>query len=166
MNRFATLCSITAMALTMTACNQTPDTHDADVKAIQDNETQWNQDFAAKDPEKLVAHYADNAVVIVPGAAPSSGKDAIRAFVKEMIADPALALHFHSTKVEVAKSSDVAYSAGVYTLDFTDPQTKQVVHDHGNYVTTYSKQPDGSWKAVVDINTSEVPPTPPPMSHT
>ncbi len=166
MNRFATLCAVTAMALTMTACNQTPDTHDADVKAIQDNETQWNQDFAARDQEKLVAHYTDDGVVMVPGAPPASGKDAIRSSLKGMLADPALSLHFHSTKVDIAKSGDLAYVLGVYTFDFTDPQTSQVIHDHGNYVTTYRKQTDGSWKAVADIVTSEVPPPAPPPSHT
>jgi hypothetical protein len=45
----------------------------------------------------------------------------------------------------------------------TDPQTRQVINDHGSYVTTYRKQPDGAWKAVADMATSEVPtPAPPP----
>jgi hypothetical protein len=48
----------------------------------------------------------------------------------------------------------------------TDPQTKQIVNDHGSYVTTYRKQPDGTWKAIADIATSEVPPPAPPPSHT
>ena len=108
MNRFATLCAITTMALTMTACNQTPDTHDADVKAIQDNEAQWNQDYAAKDNDKIVAHYADDAILMVPGTPASSGKEAIRTALKPMVADPALSLKFHASKVEVAKSGDVA----------------------------------------------------------
>ena len=166
MKRFATLCAITAIALTMTACNQTPDTHDADVKAIQDNEAQWNQEYAAKDNDKIVAHYADDAILMVPGTPSSSGKEAIRAALKEMVADPALSLQFHATKVEVAKSGDVAYTQGTYTMTLTDPKTKQVINDHGSYVTTYRKQPDGTWKAVADIATSEVPPPTPPSSHT
>jgi uncharacterized protein (TIGR02246 family) len=166
MKRFATLCAITAIALTMTACNQTPDTHDADVKAIQDNEAQWNQEYAAKDNDKIVAHYADDAILMVPGTPSTSGKEAIRAALKEMVADPALSLQFHATKVEVAKSGDVAYTQGTYTMTLTDPKTKQVINDHGSYVTTYRKQPDGTWKAVADIATSEVPPPAPPPSHT
>jgi ketosteroid isomerase-like protein len=62
----------------------------------------------------------------------------------------------------VAKSGDVAYTQGSYTMVMTDPQTKQVINDHGSYVTTYRKQPDGTWKAVADIATSEVPPPVPP----
>jgi hypothetical protein len=43
-------------------------------------------------------------------------------------------------------------------MTVTDPQTKQIINDHGSYVTTYRKQPDGTWKAVADIATSAVPP--------
>jgi len=158
MKRFATLCVIIAAAFTMTACNQTSASHDADVKAIQDNEAQWNQDYAAKDNNKIIAHYADDAILIVPGMPSTSGKEAIGAALKQMVSDPALSLQFHPAKVEVARSGDVAYTQGAYTLTLTDPQTKQVVNDHGSYVTTYRKQPDGTWKAVADIASSEVPP--------
>jgi uncharacterized protein (TIGR02246 family) len=166
MKRFATLCAISTMAFTMTACNQTTASHDADVKAVQDNEAQWNLDWAAKDQDKIVAHYADDAILMVPGTPSTSGREAIRTALKPMVSDPALSLKFHATTVEVAKSGDVAYTQGSYTLTVTDPQTKQIVNDHGSYVTTYRKQPDGTWKAVADIATSEVPPPAPPPSHT
>src|SRR5438270_12592177 len=112
MKRFATLCAILAITLTLTACNQTADTHDADVKAIQDNEAQWNQDWAAKDQDKIMAHYSDDAILIVSGSPSNSGKEAIRTALKPMVADPALSLKFHANKVEVAKSGDVAYTQG------------------------------------------------------
>jgi uncharacterized protein (TIGR02246 family) len=161
MKRFATMCATTAIVLMVTACSQTPDTHDADVKALQDDETQWNQDLASKDADKIVAHYADDAIVMASGMPPSSGKDTIRNIMKQMVSDPAMSLKFQSSKVEVAKSGDVAYTQGSYTMTMTDPQTKQVINDHGSYVTTYRKQPDGTWKAVADIATSEVPPPAP-----
>ena len=126
MKRFATLSAITAMALTMTACDPAANIHEADVKAIQDSEAQWNQEYAAKDLEKIVAHYADDAILMVSGTPSTSGKEAIRAALKEMVADPALSLQFHATKVEVAKSGDVAYTQGAYTMTVTDPKTKQV----------------------------------------
>jgi uncharacterized protein (TIGR02246 family) len=162
MKRFAAICTAAAIALIVTACSQTPDTHDADVKAIQDSEAQWNQDYAAKDVGKIMAHYSDDAILMAPGMPASSGRDAIRTMIQQMAADPALSLRFHAGKVEVAKSGDVGYTQGIYTMVMTDPQTKQLVHDHGSYVTTYRKQPDGAWKAVADIASSEVPPPAPP----
>ena len=163
MKFFAVFCAI-AIALALTGCNQMPDTHDADVKALKDNETQWNQDFAAKDVEKLVAHYADNASLLPPGMPPAKGKDAIRKAVKEIVADPGFSLKFQSSRVEVAKSGDLAFTEGSYNMSGTDPATKKVMLDHGSYVTVYAKQADGTWKATSDIVTSEVPPPPPPPS--
>ena len=160
MKRLMIFCGAAALALTTTACNNTADTREADAKVIQDSEAQWNAEYAAKDTSKIIAHYADDAILIVPGGPSTSGKEAIGAAIKGMVADPAMSLKFHSAKVEVAKSGDIAYTQGTYTLTFTDPQTKHIINDHGGYVTTYRKQPDGSWKAVADIATSEVPPQP------
>jgi ketosteroid isomerase-like protein len=89
-----------------------------------------------------------------------TGKDSIRAGLKEEFSDPNSSLDFHTTKVEVAKSEDLAYSQGTYTYSSTDPKTKKAVIEHGNYVEVYKKQPDGSWKVVEDIATQEAPPAP------
>ena len=159
---------VAAIALTITACNQPPDTHDADVKRDSDQRNPMEPGLRTKDTAKIIAHYADDAILIVPGSSPTSGKDAIRTALKQMTADPAMSLKFHATKVDVAKSGDLAYTQGTYTLTVTDPQTKQIINDHGSYVTTYRKQPDGTWKAVADIATSEVPPPAPaprPREH-
>lgn len=166
MKAIVTLCGISTLALVLTGCNAAPppppDTHDADVKAISDLETQWNKDWAAKDVDKIAANYADDAVLMTPGGDPMHGKDAIHNGLKQMVADPALALSFQASKVDVAKSGDIGYTQGSYKMAMTDPATKKVINDHGSYVTTYHKQADGSWKAVADIATSEVPPMPPP----
>jgi uncharacterized protein (TIGR02246 family) len=161
MKRLANLCAAAAIVLTLTACNQTADTHDADVAALQTNESQWNQDYVSKDTDKIVPHYTDDAVLMVPGMPATSGKDAIRTALKQMVADPALSLKFQASKIDVAKSGDLAYTQGSYTITMTDPQTKQPINDHGSYVTTYRKQPDGTWKAVADIVSSDVPPPAP-----
>ena len=159
MKRLAILFATTAIALTLIACNSQPaDTHVADVKAIQDTENQWNQDYAAKDTSKILAHYADDAVLMTPDMPADHGITDVSAAIKQMVADPALNLKFQSSKIEVAKSGDIGYTQGIYTMTMTDPVSKKVISDHGSYVTTYSKQPDGTWKAVADIATSEVPP--------
>jgi uncharacterized protein (TIGR02246 family) len=165
MKRLMIFCATTALTLLATACSS--DTHDADVKAIQATEAQWNQDYFSKNAAKIAGHYADNAVLMIPGSPAASGIDAIRANAAQMASDPALSLNFKSDRIGVAKSGDLAYTQGTYTITLTDPQTKQIIHDHGSYVTTYRKQPDGTWKAVADIASSAIPmsaPTPPPQA--
>ena len=105
--------------------------------------------------------YADDAVLIVTGMEALQGKDAIRTSLKGMLADPAISLSFKSSKADVAKSGDLGYTEGSYQLTVTDQATHKPVHDHGNYVTTFHKQGDGAWKAVVDSASSAVPPAMP-----
>jgi uncharacterized protein (TIGR02246 family) len=164
MKRIAMFLGTTAIALMAAACNQSADTHDADVKAIKNIEIQWNQDYVSKDADKLAAHYAQDAVLMVPEMPAISGKDAIRTSMAQMTADPALALTFQPSKVEVAKSGDLAYTQGSYSITVTDSHTKKVVNGHGSYVTVYRKQADGTWKAVSDIATSDAPPAAPPAA--
>lgn len=168
--KIAALLSTTVLvSLLLSGCSEsTPDTRAADTKAIKDVETQWNQDFASKDAEKLAAHYTDDAVVIMPGAAAISTKVSIRRALIDMAKDPALSVKFESSRTEVAKSGDLAFTEGSYTSAMTDPHSGKVMNDRGSYVTTYRKQADKSWKAVADILTSEVPPVasaPAPAAH-
>jgi ketosteroid isomerase-like protein len=79
-----------------------------------------------------------------------------------MVADPAFSLQFQAMHVEVAKSGDLAYTHGAYTMVMTDPASKKVVNDRGSYVTVYKKQADGGWKAIQDAAISEGTPTPVP----
>ncbi len=167
--KIAAFCGLTVLALLLAGCSSTPpDTREADAKALKDLEAQWNREYASKDAAKVAAHYADDAVLMSPGMPASSGKDAISKTLMEMVSDPALSLKFQSSKVEVSKSGDLGYTQGSYTLTMTDPASKKVINDHGSYVTTYRKQADGSWKAVADIASSEVPPPAPktpPVHH-
>ena len=149
-------CAVCALLSVAIGCNQPTDTHDADVQAIKANEVQWNQDFAAKDADRLASHYADDATLMMAGGPATAGKDAIHAAFKQMVADPALVLKFQASRVDVAKSGELGYTQGTYTMTMTNPQTKQPMDDHGSYLTVYHKQAEG-WKAVQDVVTSEVP---------
>ena len=160
---FAVLCT-TALAALLTSCSEPAPTvnTDAEIKALKDTEAQWNKDFESKDPAKLAAHYADDAVLMNSGAPASKGKAAIQKMLTEMVGDASLSLKFESDRVEVSKSGEMAYTQGHYTMTMTDPATKAPTSDHGSYVTVYRKQADGSWKAVQDAAISEVPPPTPP----
>jgi uncharacterized protein (TIGR02246 family) len=167
MNREFAAIGLFACMLSTVACSEAPppapppvDNREAEAKALHDLEDTWNKEGEARDLEKMVGHYTDDATLMAPGMPAAKGKEAIRKMLKEMLADPALSLKFNAARVEVAKSGDVGFTQGSYTMDMTDPVTKKVIHDKGSYVTGYMKQADGVWKAVSDISTSEIPPTP------
>jgi uncharacterized protein (TIGR02246 family) len=156
--RLSMLVSLLLFAFT-TACTQAPppDTHDADVQALKDTDAAWAKVVTAKDFEKSMSYYADDASVLMPNAPAINGKDAIRAALKPLFDDPNFAMTFQGSRVEVAKSGDLGYTQGTYTLTLTDPKTKKPFTDKGKYLTAYKKQADGTWKAVADMDSSDVP---------
>jgi ketosteroid isomerase-like protein len=154
-----------ALAVIVAGCKQAPpppapDTHDSDVKAIHDLEATQVQAFAAKDVNKIGAYYGDNASALFPDAPVVTGAAAIAAVFKPFFADKNFSLTFASNKVDVAKSGDLGYSQGAYTMKSTDSKTKKVLTGTGKYVTVFQKQADGGWKAVADIFNEDAPPTP------
>jgi uncharacterized protein (TIGR02246 family) len=152
------LVSLLLLAFT-TACTQAPppDTHAADVQSLKDTDAAWAKVIAAKDFEKFVSYYADDASLLMPNAPTINGKDAIRAFFKPLSDDPNFAMTFQGSRIEVAKSADLGYTQGAYTMTVTDPKTKKPVTDKGKYLTVYKKQADGTWKAVADMSSSDTP---------
>jgi uncharacterized protein (TIGR02246 family) len=122
---------------------------------IRDMESTEMKDIAAKDVDKVMNFYADDATLMTPGAPAAKGKDEIRKAFAGMAADPNFKLDFSAQRIEVGKGGDVAFSQGTYTLTMTDAKTKKPMTEKGSYVTGYKKQADGNWKAVSDINVSE-----------
>jgi uncharacterized protein (TIGR02246 family) len=155
---------LSASALMLGACSSAPAPADktAIEKSVRGVEESMSKAIAAKDAAAFASNYAADAILMTPGEPAMKGPDAIRSGMGNMLADPNLKLDFSADRVEVADSGDLAATHGGYTLTATDPATKKTINDKGSYVTVFRKQTDGAWKAVLDINTSELPPSPPP----
>jgi uncharacterized protein (TIGR02246 family) len=159
--RLPLLGSFLLLACTV-ACNQAPatppaqpDTHDADVQTIKDTEAAWSKAAAAKDADKFASFYTDDASLLPADMPAVNGKDAIATTFKAMMGDPNFSLSFAGTRWDVAKSGEMGFSQGTYTLTITNPKSKRAVHDKGKYLTVFKKQPDGAWKAVEDMISSD-----------
>jgi len=156
--------ALSILALVLAGCSDTPPRVDkaAIEKNIRAVEFDMAKSVAAKDAAAFSGHYTTDAIFMTPGEPSSKGRDAIRAAMTGMFADPNLKLDFSADRVEIADSGDLAATHGTYTLSATNPATKKPITDKGSYVTVFRKQADGTWLAVLDINTSEVPSAAPP----
>ena len=65
-------------------------------------------------------------------------------------------LTFDVPRVEVARSGDLGYAQGSYTLVTTSLATRQPLTDQGTYLRVYRKQLDGAWKVLLDMRTSSL----------
>jgi uncharacterized protein (TIGR02246 family) len=134
-----------------------PDTRAADVQAVKDIEAAWVKDAATKDADKWASYFAEDGSGLYPGAGILNGKAAIKAAMAPYFADPNFSLAFQSTRTMASKGGDMVYSQGTYTMTMTNPKTKKPMTDKGKFLTVYTKQADGSWKAVVDTFNSDSP---------
>lgn len=134
-----------------------PDTRDADLKAVKSVEVAWVSDIATKDPDKVASYYADDAALLMPYTPIITGKANIKAAWKMTLADPNFALTFQSTRGNAAKSGELVYTVGTYSMTMSSPKGKKLVTDHGKYMTVFKKQADGSWKAEADMINSDEP---------
>ena len=150
--------TLLAIALvSLTGCVQrttapVADTRDADLKAIHDVEAAATKAWAAKNMDAILAQYASDGTMIVPGAPVAKGPEAMRGMLTELFKDPLAALELEVTVTEVSKSGDFGYQRGNYTLHATDGKTKKPMTEKGTYLSIYRKQADGSWKIIEDIN--------------
>jgi uncharacterized protein (TIGR02246 family) len=127
------------------------ETSAADTEAVKQAFATFNADIAGKKVDAIKAHYASDAVMIIPNQAPFVGIDAIMKDYQAYGADPAGKYVPGAETVEIL-SDDAAYGEVNYQTTFTNPKTKAVETQDRYNLTVYRKQSDGSWKVVRDVN--------------
>jgi len=132
------------------------DTREADLQSIRELERRGREAAEAKDLDRYVSYYADDAVLFWPGAPMVTGRAAIRQFMQVFLSMPASSLSFETSRVEVSRAGDLAYSYGTNKVTLVDPNGKRM-KDWGKYLTVYRKQPDGTWKVVADMGNTDLP---------
>jgi len=161
-NRFVALGAATMLIVCMgVGCsNETgtsappPDTRATDEAAIRANDADFTKAAEAKDLDKAVSHYMDDAVLFAPGAPAVVGKDDIRKFFEPIINGPTMQFTFSDVKVDVARSGDIAMDSGSFESTGKDAKGKAATQK-GRFVLVWKKQPDGSWKIAADTSANE-----------
>ena len=131
----------------------------ADASAIQALDEQWSATAARNDLEGTVAFYADDAVLLPPNAPIATDRKSIRESWSGLLG-PNTAVSWKVSKVEVAKSGELGYLYGAYSLSIQDPKGGTPVRDVGKLVEIWKKQADGKWKCIVDTYNSDLPAAP------
>jgi uncharacterized protein (TIGR02246 family) len=148
-------------ALLIAGCNQGTqiDTRDADERAIRAEDAAGLKAAQAKELDGAVANYAEDASWLPPNAPIAKGKDAIRAGWAALLASPGFNIDWQITKLEVARSGDLAYTLYIYEMSMQGPGGKSIA-DHGKDMAVWKKQQDRTWKIVADTFNSDVATTP------
>src|SRR5437870_12818865 len=85
------------LAVLTLACGQNeapaaPDTRGEDERALRDSDAQWSKAAGAKDVEGFVSFFADESSELPPNGPMVTGKEAIRKWASELMAQPGIAV--------------------------------------------------------------------------
>jgi ketosteroid isomerase-like protein len=132
----------------------------AAVAAIKEADKEWLVAATAKDLERTVSFWTDDAVIYPPGQPAVTGKDAIRRYVADGFKQTGFSVSWQSAEPVVSKSGDMAYTLGTNQFTFQDPNGN-LVTVRGRGVVVWRRQRDGRWKCAVDTWNAEPVPGPP-----
>lgn len=142
-----------------------PDTRVADETTLRNLDDAWSKAAGAKDIDKTVSYYSDDALVMPSNSPVLQGKAAARAMWQGMFSMPGFGGGWKATKVDVARSGDLGYTSGTYEINETDASGKPKT-DKGKYLAVWKKQADGSWKCVADMFNTDLPAAAPAPADT
>lgn len=124
------------------------------VAAVSDR---WEQGALAGDAAGVASLYAEDAVLLAPGAPTAEGRAAIQSTLAAMFeAAPATEASIESGTITFSESGDLAYDVGTYTMAGTTP-AGEAWRDEGKYLAVL-RNVGGEWKLVADTWNSDAPP--------
>ena len=132
-------------------CNFPPTAKGSDEQAVRDADEAWSKAAGAKDVDKTVSFYADDAVILPPNEPMITSKDGIRNMWKGFL-DSVTEISWKATKIEMAKSGDMACVTGTY-----ETTGKDGTKERGKYCGVWEKKSDGTWKCGTDMFSSDLP---------
>jgi uncharacterized protein (TIGR02246 family) len=133
-----------------------------DAARIRAGTEAWIKAYNAGNADAITPLYAENAVVMPPGAPLARGRAAIKQFLVKDIAGAQSAgvVLVLGSENDVAVKGDVAWHAGTYSVKDKAGATV----DAGGYMEVWRKA-GGKWLIIRDIwNSSTPPPAPAPRS--
>ena len=127
------------------------DTRAQDEAAIRAAAQDWGKAIEDKNLEQTLSYYADDAWVYPQNAPVAKTADQRRSVWMAFFATPGASdMEGDITRVEVARSGDLAVEYGTFAMTMNNKRGKPITENEKS-VTTWKKQADGKWKAIADI---------------
>src|SRR5262245_37054815 len=89
-------------------------------------DAEWSQAAAARDLERVLSFWTDDASVFPPGTPAIEGKAAIREFVTRSFETPGFRISWKTNEVVVSEDGDLAYGIGTNRVSFPGPDGSPV----------------------------------------
>jgi ketosteroid isomerase-like protein len=132
------------------AVAQTADVRKAAESAMLKADRDFNQAMANHDLQRFLSFVAPDAAF---DSAEGRGRDSVAKAWAPFFAPNGPSIKWEPTKAEALVAGDVGYTVGTWERRVKDAAGKEVVR-HGQYLTVWRKQKDGSWLATFDTGST------------
>jgi uncharacterized protein (TIGR02246 family) len=142
-----------ASLVSLAACGERIDVKDEEARLMQTSRD-WSNVAASGDVDAMMAFWTDDALVIPPGQAALRGKEAIRAYLVRSRQAPGFRISWEPQQAQISAAGDLGYLIERTEVTVNASDGTPVTQSYRG-VTIWRKQPDGSWKNVVDVTNPE-----------
>ncbi|MDH5590020.1 MAG: DUF4440 domain-containing protein [Gemmatimonadota bacterium] len=129
-----------------------------DSSVLMEADRAFAADVAESGREAWVSWFAADGSQILPDVGEIRGWDAIREIMAGLD-DPTVSLTWEPLRADIAASGDLGWTTGAYRSERVGADGEVTVAQ-GRYVTIWRRQPDGSWKVVMDLGNPTAEQTP------
>ena len=141
-------------ALALAGCANREIDNAKEAERLMQTSRDWSKAAASNDMDEVLKYFTDDAVMIQEGQPPVRGREALRAYLAEAAKVPGFKISWEPMEAKV--SGDMGYLLERTQMSFVGPQGQPVTQNF-QAITIWRKQPDGSWKNVVDASLPAAP---------
>jgi ketosteroid isomerase-like protein len=153
LDRFTIVASVLAALVLSAPAATTASGDSAYDAAVRAATKTWAEAYNAGDIDRIVALYAEDAILMPPNAPAASGHAAMRAYLtQDREGSKAMGLTLHLEDDGAGVAGDLGWHSGTYTM--TDASGKTI--ERGKWLETWRKTA-GKWRMIRDIWNSDLP---------
>ena len=140
--------SVLLLFVTIVAKAQSIDTKIEKEELIKADKA-WSLAAKTNDMEKLWSFWEDEAIMLMSSEMTLKGIDQYKKFTTQVRQDPNFEISWEVQGAEVSEKADMGYTFGLGTVQRTS-STGEVISTTQPYLVVWRKQPDGTWKCIIE----------------
>jgi ketosteroid isomerase-like protein len=121
---------------------------------LRQTDIAFDQAVAEHGAEAWASFFAPNGSMLSDTNAPILGREAIRKVMEPIFGEQHVSLRWKPTSAGILIPGNIGYTIGSYVRLWKNAEGK-TLQGTGTYTTIWKKQPDGSWKAVLDTGEAD-----------
>jgi ketosteroid isomerase-like protein len=150
MSRMFIAATLVLLALSNATAQQSSDEREAMMKADRDFDLATHKYRV----DGWTAFFAPNGSMVSDTLPPVLGPEAVRKVMSRPFSDTTFTLRWRPTRAEILIPGNIGYTVGRYER-FKADSVGTIRKEIGTYATVWKKQPDGSWKVLLDTGEAD-----------